>query len=70
MGITMAKKETKKIVRIRLRRSLIGKKPKQRKTVRALGLGKIDSVVEKELNPSINGMINAVSHLVEVEEIE
>jgi len=63
----MAKK-TKKI-RVRLVRSVIGRKPEQRKTVKALGLGKINSVVEKDATPSILGMVNSVSHLVEVEEI-
>jgi large subunit ribosomal protein L30 len=57
-------------IRIILRKSLIGRKPKQRKTARALGLGKIDSRVEHEANPSILGMVNTISHLVQVEEIE
>lgn len=64
----MAKKKAKKI-RVRLVRSTIGRKPEQRKTVKALGLGKINSVVEKEANPAILGMVNAISHLVEVEEL-
>lgn len=64
----MAKKKSKKI-RIKLVRSVIGRIPAHRKTVRALGLGKINSVTEKEVNPAILGMVNAVQHLVEVEEI-
>ncbi len=64
----MAKKKAKKI-RVRLVRSVIGRKPEQRKTVKALGLGKMNSVVEKEANPAVLGMVNAVSHLVEVEEL-
>ncbi|MDC7238825.1 MAG: 50S ribosomal protein L30 [Spirochaetales bacterium] len=56
-------------IRIKLVRSTIGRKPEQRKTVKALGLGKLNSVVEKEVNPSILGMVKTVSHLVEVEEI-
>ena len=64
----MAKKKAKKI-RVKLVRSVIGRKPEQRKTVKALGLGKMNSVVEKEANPAVLGMVNAVSHLVEVEEI-
>ncbi len=61
-------KKTKRI-RIRLVKSLIGRKPKQRRTVKALGLGKVGSVVEKSVHPTIMGMVNAVSHLVEVEEV-
>jgi len=57
-----------KRIRIRLVRSLIGSKPEQRRTVRALGLRKINSCVEHEANPAILGMVRAVSHLVEVEE--
>lgn len=56
-------------VRIRLVKSLIGRRADQRRTVKALGLGKVNSSVEKELNAPIQGMINAVQHLVEVEEI-
>jgi len=57
-------------IRIKLVRSLIGSLPKQRATVRALGLGKIGSSVEQEANPAILGMVKVVSHLVSVEEIK
>ncbi|POQ98774.1 50S ribosomal protein L30 [Alkalispirochaeta sphaeroplastigenens] len=57
-------------VRITLVRSPIGRKPAQRRTVEALGLRKIRQSVEKELNPPLQGMINRVSHLVEVEELK
>jgi len=63
----MAKKKGN-IIKIKLVRSTIGRKPEQRKTVKALGLRKINSVVEKEATPQILGMIKAVSHLVEIEE--
>jgi large subunit ribosomal protein L30 len=56
-------------IRIRLVRSTIGTLPKQRATVRALGLRKIGSSREQEASPVILGMIRAVSHLVAVEEI-
>jgi large subunit ribosomal protein L30 len=55
-------------VQIRLIKSTIGRKPAQRKTVRALGLKKINSVVVHEKNLPIMGMIQTVRHLVEVEE--
>ncbi len=58
-----------KNIRVKLVRSTIGRKPEQRKTVKALGLGKLNSVVEKEASPAVLGMVEAVSHLVEVEEI-
>ncbi|MBN2651820.1 MAG: 50S ribosomal protein L30 [Spirochaetales bacterium] len=64
----MAKAKAKK-VKVTLVRSLIGRKPNQRKTAKALGLKKINSTVEKELNPAVQGMLNTVAHLVKIEEI-
>lgn len=58
-----------KRIRVQLVRSTIGHIPAQRKTVKALGLGKINSVVEKDATPSILGMVESISHLVKVEEI-
>jgi large subunit ribosomal protein L30 len=57
-------------IRIRLTRSVIGSLPKQRATVRSLGLRKIGSVTEQEDTPVIRGMVKIVSHLVTVEEIK
>ena len=65
----MAKKKAK-VVRIELVRSLIRSKPNQRGTAKALGLGKINSFVEKEATPVVLGMINTIAHLVKVEEID
>jgi large subunit ribosomal protein L30 len=56
-------------IRIRLVRSVIGSLPKQRATVRSLGLRKIGSVNELEASSSVLGMVKVVSHLVSVEEI-
>lgn len=56
-------------IEIRLVRSTIGGKPAQKKTVQALGLGKINSRVVQEKNPVIMGMVRIVQHLVEVKEI-
>lgn len=57
-------------VRVTLVKSPIGCKQDQRATVQALGLRKVKaSVVHKE-TPQIRGMINKISHLVEVEEVE
>lgn len=54
---------------ITLVKSLIGRKPNQVKTAKALGLNKINRSVIKEKNESIMGMINTISHLVSVKEV-
>ena len=56
-------------VKITLKRSLIGQKPKARETVRSLGLKKINSSTERELNPMVEGMLHKIEHLVEVEAV-
>ena len=50
-------------------RSSIGIKPKQRGTLRALGLRGISQSREHDDNPIIRGMLNEVPHLVTVEEL-
>lgn len=55
-------------IKIKLVKSTIGRKKDQIATVKALGLRKIRHVVEHENTPQIRGMINKVTHLVEVEE--
>ena len=57
-------------IKITLSKSPIVRKPEQRKTVAALGLGKLNSSVVKEDNAAIRGMVNAVSHLVTVEDVK
>ncbi|MDR1894074.1 MAG: 50S ribosomal protein L30 [Spirochaetales bacterium] len=57
-------------LKVELVRSLIGQKPMHRKTVKALGLGKINSVAEHSDSPMILGMLRQVSHLVKVEELQ
>lgn len=56
-------------VKVTLTRSVIGASERQRKVVSALGLKKTNSFVVKEDTASIRGMIDKVSHLVTVEEI-
>ena len=51
-------------------RSGIGGKQNQRDTLRTLGLKRIGDVVVKEDRPEIRGMVNTVSHLVKVEEVD
>ena len=56
-------------VKVTLKRSLIGRPETQRRTVRALGLRKINSVVELPDNPAIRGQLHKVEHRIKVEEI-
>jgi large subunit ribosomal protein L30 len=51
-------------------RSVIGSKQNQRETLRSLGLKRINDAVVKEDRPEIRGMIQTVTHLVRVEEVE
>ena len=55
-------------VSITLKKSQIGCLPNQKKTLKALGLTKINKTVELENNPTTQGMIRVVGHLVTVEE--
>ncbi len=59
-----------KKVKIKQIRSTIKRLESQKRTLEALGLRKIGMEVEHELNPSINGMINKVKHLVTINEIK
>jgi large subunit ribosomal protein L30 len=61
-------KTKEKTVKVTLRRSVIGEKPKTRATVEGLGLRKLNQTVEQVDSPSLRGMLAKVSHLVEVEE--
>ena len=56
-------------LRITLVKSPIGAIPKQRATVEALGLRKMNKTVEMPDNAAVRGMIWHVRHLVKVEEI-
>lgn len=55
---------------VKLTKSLIGSTKRQKKTVQALGLGKISSTAEHNATEQIKGMINKVNHLVTVEELK
>jgi len=50
-------------------RSIIGTLKSHKATIKALGLGSPNNTVIKTKNPQILGMVNAVRHLVTVEEI-
>jgi large subunit ribosomal protein L30 len=49
-------------------RSANGTSPAQRETLRSLRLGRIGRTVERPDGPELRGMLNVVSHLVEVDE--
>lgn len=61
----MAKK-----IKVTLIHSVIGRKEDQKRTVKALGLGKINSSRVHNDSPMIRGMVNKVHHLVKVDEID
>ncbi len=50
-------------------KSVIDRSERQKRTMQALGLTKMNRTVEKEATPQILGMITKVSHLVKVEEV-
>jgi large subunit ribosomal protein L30 len=53
-------------LRITQVRSANGANPKQRDSLRTLGLGKIGRTSERDDDPSVRGLIHSVRHLVEV----
>lgn len=55
-------------LKVTLRRSPIGEKPKTRATVEGLGLRKLNQTTELPDNESVRGMLHKVRHLVEVDE--
>ena len=58
-----------KILRIKQVKSVIGRPERQKRTLEALGLRKINHEREVQATPEILGMIEAVKHLITVEEI-
>jgi large subunit ribosomal protein L30 len=64
----MAKKKTK--IKITQTKSVIDRPNDQKLTIKALGLGRPNYNKVHNDSPQIRGMINKVSHLVKVEEIE
>ena len=66
----MAKKSAAKKVRITQVRSGIGRQEGHRRTIRALGIKRHQQSVVHELTPAIQGMIDKVSFMVEVEELD
>lgn len=59
-----------KKIRVKQVRSQIKRIQNQKRTLEALGLRKMNQVVEHDASPSILGMVNKVKHLVSVEEVK
>ena len=53
-------------IKVKQVKSAINRPARQKKTLQALGLRKLNQVVEHEANPQILGMVARVSHMVEV----
>lgn len=64
------KKQEYPLIKIKLKKSVIGRTEKQRAIVKGLGLGKLDSEVIREKRPEILGMINKVDFLLQVTDVE
>ena len=56
-------------IRITQVKSMIGKPAVQKRTLKALGIRKMNNSVEHEATPQIMGMVSAVRHLLKVENI-
>ncbi len=64
----MAEKTETKTLRVTLVKSPIGFPEPQKRTVKALGLRRMNQTVEHADTPALRGMLNAVIHLVKIEE--
>lgn len=58
-----------KKIKITLVKSVIDRPETAKRTVRALGLNKMNATVEVEATPQILGMVRRVNHLLKVEEV-
>ena len=59
-----------KTMKITLVRSLIGRTEKQRRIVKGLGLGKVNSSVIRKDTPEIQGMVRKINFMLHVEEMD
>lgn len=57
-------------LRVEYVKSMIGSSQRQRRTLEALRLKRLGDVVEVENTPAMCGMLNRVSHLIQVEEVD
>jgi len=60
--------EANKTIKVRLVKGLGGTQARHRLSVKALGLGKLNSVRELKDSPQVRGLINQLHYLVRVEE--
>ena len=57
-------------LRITWEKSFIGHTQDQRRTIRALGLRRLNQVVEHEDTDTMRGMVHRIRHLVSVDQVE
>jgi large subunit ribosomal protein L30 len=70
-GATKARAtQATKRLRVTYVKSAIGYNVKQKQTIEALGLRRLLQVIEHPDTPAVRGMLNKVSHLVRVEDVE
>jgi large subunit ribosomal protein L30 len=62
------KKSKTKTLQVTLVKSPIGYNQRQKDTVRALGLHRLNQTVEHQDSPALRGMLNSITHLIQVEE--
>ncbi len=65
----MAPEKAVKQLRITWVKSAIGYSETQKRTLKALGLRRLGDAVTKDDNPAMRGMVAAVNHLIQVEEV-
>lgn len=53
-------------IKIKQVKSAINRPKRQKRTIEALGFKKLNQVIEKEATPQIMGMVNKVSHMLEI----
>ena len=58
-----------KKIKITKIKSVIDRPERQKRTMQALGLGKLNTTIEVEATPQILGMVKKVNHLIKVEEL-
>lgn len=63
-------KAVMKKIKIKQIRSAIDRPERQKRTLRALGLKKMQQVVVLEATPQIQGMVKKIAHLLYVEEVK
>ncbi|UCD87926.1 MAG: 50S ribosomal protein L30 [Desulfobacterales bacterium] len=57
-----------KVLRITLKKSMIGRPEKHRRVIQSLGLRRLNKTVVVQDTPTVRGMIRKVSHMLAVEE--